>query len=104
MLGGRTFLGGHARGGAEELLHRGDFTHLLVGLLLLKLGEGSQGGVGLGRGGLGQGQGPGLAGGPLAAGVGHLLFTLQPDQREDSVAGLSVGMSEHLLTRQTPPL
>lgn len=66
-----TFFRGRARGGAEELLYGGDLTGLLVGFLLLKLGEGGERGlrVGLWRLSLR---------GTVTADISRLLFSLQP--------------------------
>ncbi len=66
-----TFFRGGARGGAEELLYGGDLPSLLVGFLLLKLGEGGERGlrVGLWRLSLR---------GTVTAGISRLLFSLQP--------------------------
>lgn len=67
----RTFFRGRARGGAEELLYGGDLTGLLIGFLLLKLGECGERvlRVGLRRLGLR---------GTVTADISRLLFSLQP--------------------------
>ena len=77
----RTFLGSGARRRAEELLHRGHFPRLLIGLLLLELGEGRQGGVRrvrLWRRGLGVG----LCLSSVTAGIRRLLLSLQPGTKD----------------------